>query len=107
MINTKDELKYYLAEDKKRYGQRKLFILGFLFGDETFGTQIFLRRLRKTEFYYNTLNKRNPISLLRFVYSFFIYRQLWNHYCLHIPLNVCGPGLYIPHRMGGGIYECY
>lgn len=48
MINTKDELKYYLAEDKKRYGQRKLFILGFLFGDETFGTQIFLRRLRKT-----------------------------------------------------------
>ena len=49
----------------------------------------------------NTLNKKNPFKLLRFCWSFFLYRRMWDKYKLHVPLNVVGPGLYIPHRAGG------
>lgn len=103
MITTKKELNYYISQDLSRYGKRKFFIFGWLMGDESFATQIFLRRLRKTEYYYNTYRKRNPFSLIRFYYSFFLYRRMWSSFKLHVPLNVVGPGLYIPHR-GGGVY---
>lgn len=101
MIKTRIDLNEYIKADLKRYHLRKNAISYFIFGDETYAVMRFLKRLRKTEFYYNTLNKRNPISFLRFAFSFFLYRRMQLHYKLFIPLNVVGPGLYIPHRGGG------
>lgn len=103
MITTKKELSDWIKQDKARYKNRKFLFLSWFFGDESYGTLVFLRRLRKTEYYYNTLNRRNLFSLFRFGYSFFLYRRLRYNYGLYIPINTCGPGLYIPHR-GGGVY---
>lgn len=103
MITNKETLYEYLKADAARYSKRTPFLLGYFFGDETFGTQLFLRRLRKTEYYYNTLDKRNPVKLIRFIYSFFLYRRLQLKYKIFIPLNVVAQGLYIPHRLGGVI----
>ncbi len=101
MITTRKILKQYILQDKSGYHQRKSFIQYYLFGDETYAVIRFLRRLRYTEYYFNTSNKRNPFSVIRFAFSFFIYMRMLLHYKLFVPLNVCGPGLYIPHRMGG------
>lgn len=103
MITTKKQLKEYIYADQSRYKQRKNFLCYFLFGDESYAIRRFLKVWRKTEYYYNTRNWRNPISLLRFVLFFIIYRRMSLHYKLFLPLNVVGPGLYIPHRMGGVI----
>lgn len=101
MIKTKEDLREYILADESRYGKRKPALLGWFFGDEAYMTLKFLKRLRYTEYYLNTLNKKNPFKLLRFCWSFFLYRRMWDKYKLHVPLNVVGPGLYIPHRAGG------
>lgn len=101
MIKTKKDLREYILADESRYGKRKPALLGWFFGDEAYMTLKFLKRLRYTEYYFNTLNKKNPFRLLRFCWSFFLYRRMWDKYKLHVPLNVVGPGLYIPHRAGG------
>ena len=72
MITTKKELSDWIKQDKARYKNRKFLFLSWFFGDESYGTLVFLRRLRKTEYYYNTLNRRNLFSLFRFGYSFFL-----------------------------------
>lgn len=101
MITTKKELKEYIEADRSRYRLRKNVLLYYLTGDESYGVLRFLKRLRKTEYYYNNLNRRNPVSLLRFGFSFFLYRRLQLKYKLFVPLNVVDKGLYIPHRWGG------
>ena len=75
MIKTKQELATYIEADLSRYHLRKTAFHYYLFGDETFAVIRFLKRYRKTEYYYNTYNKRNPLSLLRFAVSFFLYRR--------------------------------
>lgn len=102
MITNKEQLNEYLSADAARYSRRSPFFWGYFYGDETFGTQLFLRRLRKTEYYYNSLSKKNPLKLIRFAWSFFLYRRFQLRYKIFIPLNVCASGLYIPHRFGGG-----
>lgn len=101
MITTRKELKQYIDADMARYSKRKYNLLYYLCGDETGGVIRLLKRWRKTEYYYNTYNKHNPFSLLRFCWSFFIYRRMQLKYDILLPLNVVGPGLYIPHRVGG------
>lgn len=103
MIKTKQELATYIEADLSRYHLRKTAFHYYLFGDETFAVIRFLKRYRKTEYYYNTYNKRNPLSLLRFAVSFFLFRRMQLKYKLFLPLNVIGPGLYIPHRGGGNL----
>lgn len=101
MIITKKDLKEYIKKDRARYVLRPSLFHYYFSGDETFATLLFLRRLRKTEYYMNNMKKSNLISVIRFAFSFFLYRRLQLHFKLFIPLNVVGPGLYIPHRMGG------
>lgn len=100
MILTKKELKDAIKQDADRYGRRKFPLLGWFLGDETYGTLLFLKRLRKTEYYLNN-SKKNILYKIPFYISFILYRRLWDHYKLHVPLNVVAPGLYIPHRAGG------
>ena len=101
MIKTKSDLKDYINLDKARYKLRPTILHYYFFGDETFATLLFLRILRITEYCLNNINRRNPLSIIRFALFFFVYRRLQLRFKLFIPLNVVGPGLYIPHRMGG------
>ena len=104
MIKNRKDLAFFIQTDRSRYHLRKPFVLGWLLGDENFQTIIFLKRLRLTEYYKNTLNKHNPFSVLRYAWSFYRYRRMWEKLKLHVPLNSVGPGLYIPHRGGWNIY---
>lgn len=103
MIKTREELEYYIKTDMSRYIARKSWLHYYFFGDESFAIRRFLKRWRKTEYYFNTLNKRNPYKVIRFILSFFIYRRMQLKYSIFLPLNVIGPGLYISHRGGGVI----
>lgn len=87
MINTKNELKYYLEQDKKalKITRKRPRILY----DEVWKYQIILR---KHEYYENT--RMNPI--LRKYYSA-RHRMLGVKLGFEIPCNVFGPGLRINH----------
>ena len=103
MITNRKELKEYLQADLSRYKGNPSFIRSIICGYESYGTKCLIKRWRKTEYYYNTLNKKNPLSLLRFGISFFLFRRMSLYYKIILPINVVGPGLYIPHRVGGVI----
>lgn len=93
MITSKDDLKYYLAQDaialhceEKRMPK--------LFGDELWK---FERLLRKTEYYRNAYKNSKNHLILHYIF----YRILFHKYSVKlgfsIPLNVFGPGLSIAH----------
>ena len=105
MIKTKKQLKEYIRADSSRYekSRRRFKILSFLYGDESYSTLRLLYFWRKTEYFYNTLDKKKPWSIILLCFNFFIYRQLQIKNRIILPLNVIGPGLYIPHRVGGVI----
>lgn len=94
MIKTRDELKRYIDLDVAAsglfYGGIKGFFNYHYFNEIT----IFLRLLRKCEYY---KNKTNPI--LRIVYVYYKIRFKRKSYKLgfSIPENVFGPGLALPH----------
>ena len=70
MIKTKEDLREYILADESKYGKRKPALLGWFFGDESYVTLKFLKRLRYTEYYFNTLNKKNPFVSSQFRANF-------------------------------------
>lgn len=95
MITNKEELKYYLEEDSKRYKLR--FIDRFLYNESYFVLK-YLKNPRKLEYLTNI--ERNPFQNLMYIYRFWNYKRMSFKYRLHIGVNSFGPGLYIPH-LGG------
>ena len=91
MINTKEELKYYLNEDKKALGYSHKKRPKF-FGDEIWKFQIILRKL---EYYSNT--NQNFLTII--VKNFYKYKHHKQGIQLgfSIPINVFGSGLRINH----------
>ena len=92
MISSKEDLIYYLEEDKKQLNIKEK--RPPIFGHEVWKFQI---ALRKFEYYVNLNKKRGAI--------FYIKKKYWN-YQFHrysimlgfdIPINVFGPGLNIHH----------
>ena len=91
-IKTRAQLKEYIEADCRRYplyGRRYLSYMMQLSEGAIIRKHMVL--LRKTEYYINTGKK----------FREFIYRarlmHFQNKHCIHIPLNVCGKGLTIPH----------
>lgn len=95
MIKNKEDLKYYLSEDAKRYNVR--FIDRLLFNESYFVLK-YLKNLRKLEYLTNI--KKNPFQLFLYYYRFWNHKRMSYKYRLHIGINSCGPGLFIPH-LGG------
>ena len=91
MITTKKELKDWLFYEKNRYGIGKNSKIRFLFGSEIATIWHFQKRLRITEYYYNSQKK------IRYIVSLFRLNHLRNKYGFHIGLNVCGRGLKLMH----------
>lgn len=93
MINDKSSLKEWLDYEKNKYDVRRGFIgfLYYLVGSEQEIIWGFQKRLRITEYYYNT-HKR-----LRYIFSLVVLNHKKNKYGIRIGLNMCDKGLKIMH----------
>jgi len=95
---TKEELKYYIEEDKKRlrdYYHPHLKPGPLFYIDKEIGRFQYL--LRKCEYYFSN-KKRNPLYIMqKYIYAWFFKRQSLK-LGFTIPINTFGPGLRIAHR---------
>ena len=91
-IKTRAQLREYLAAEYARYPMTLRRIVPYLL---QISEGSILRRhitlLRKTEYYTNT-GRRLPALLYHARLM-----KFQNRYCLHVPLNSCGKGLWICH----------
>ncbi len=91
-IKSRAQLKEYLAADCARYPMSARRVLPYLL---QISEGAILRRhillLRKCEYYTNTGHR-----LLALLYHARL-MKFQNRHCLHVPLNVCGKGLWISH----------
>lgn len=101
MINTKKELKFYLAEDAKanKITSRWNYLVKLLYGNVNAHSFRYIKSLRKYEYYYNTG------SALRYWYRFYN-RRLGLRYGLAMYINTIDYGLCLPHIEGGIILNC-
>ncbi|OGG59314.1 serine acetyltransferase [Candidatus Kaiserbacteria bacterium RIFCSPHIGHO2_02_FULL_49_16] len=90
MITSKEDLAFYLSEDKKALGIRRK--RPSLFGSEIWKYEILLRKL---EYYKNC--KSNILLRPYVLYLKYRFHNLGIRLNFEIPLNVCGPGLELPH----------
>ena len=90
MIKTKEDLKYYLEQDRlnlhKNYLKPK-------WNDEIWKYQIILR---KHEYYHNK-EKKNIFDKIKLRHYNRLHHKLTMKYTTSVPINVCGPGLSIGH----------
>jgi len=90
MIKSKEDYRLYLAEDRKALGiQRKR---PSFFGSEIWKYEILLRKLE-----YHTNCKSNFLLWPYVLYLKYTFHTLGIKLNFEIPLNVCGPGLNLPH----------
>ena len=91
-IKSRAQLREYLAADCARYPMSARRVLPYLL---QISEGAILRRhillLRKCEYYTNTGHR-----LLALLYHARL-MKFQNRHCLHVPLNVCGKGLWISH----------
>ena len=97
MILSKKDLKYYIQQDLLMNGKQNLSfrrqLLFVFFPDYTI---LFLRTLRKTEYYYNCKTNKIITSICYYIYRIRL-RRLGLKLGYSIPINVFGPGLSLPH----------
>ena len=94
MINNKEDLAFYLAEDRKHYKTAPTWI-DWLLNSDFYYIWNFIKALRWME--YRTNNCKGIVGRLLLKYQTFRYYRLMHKTQLYIYPNVCGPGLYIPH----------
>ena len=96
MIKTKEDLLYYLEQDKinlRKQNQKKPNKFDFVWKYEII--------LRYHEYYFNK-EKKNIIDKLKLKHYKKLHAKYTNLYTTSIPINVAGPGLSIAHL--GAIY---
>lgn len=93
MITNKSSLKEWLDYEKNKYNVRSGFVgfLYYLVGSEQAVIWSSQKRLRITEYYYNT-HKR-----MRYIFSMVLLNHKKNKYGIRIGLNICDKGLKIMH----------
>lgn len=101
MIKTKEDLRLYLAEDKKRYYLRMPWRFGIFIGNEQSHAYRMVRALRLYEFALN--NSSSIFGKIRLLFRSYRFRVLSFKYKIFINPNSVGFGLRLTH-IGGGIY---
>lgn len=101
-IRTKQELKFWLTEDKKRNDMDIpywKYLVKYICGSECATVVHYLRLLRHCEFHCNNHGLYHKI-----LYSFYKIRlkRLGLRYGIQIPINRTGYGLRLMHISGGG-----
>lgn len=94
MIESKDDYRYYVEQDRKAlgYGERRGFagrMRQLLLPDPI---RRFERRLRRCEYLLNVKGRG-----VRYYLALIAFERLSRKLGFYIPLNVFGPGLSIPH----------
>ena len=101
MIQTKEDLKYYIKRDRERYRVSKLrYYLEMLLQGESYKSIRYLKTLRYCEYYTNNKRKSFFHKLMANFYRLKL-RRLGNIYRIKVDLNICGPGLRLVHLNGG------
>ena len=108
MINTKDDLRLYIREDKKRnLGAYKIgivkYVISWLYGTDEMKAFRLLRALRKLEYSKNTLRSQGLFGKLIYAMRQWHYHHLEERFNIAIGTNMVGYGFYLPHIIGGGI----
>ena len=108
MINTKEDLRLYIREDKKRnLGAYKIgivkYIASWLYGTDEMKAFRLLRALRKLEYAKNVLQNQGLFGRMVYVMRQWHYHRLEEKYNIAIGTNMVGYGFYLPHVIGGGI----
>lgn len=98
MINSKSDLKDYLARDMAFYYAQNRYerIIGRITQDPICCIAKYIRLLRKEEFYYNVV--KGKIGTLLYIYYLRKKNKLGNQLGFKIPKNCFGPGLTIYHH---------
>lgn len=91
MIKTKSDLKQYLAEDLKRFGNRKPTVKDWLLHNEVWYVYKYIKNLRYLEYYETTNNK------ILYIYHFFLYKRMCFKHKIDVKPNNVGPGFRIMH----------
>lgn len=92
MVQTKQDLKYYLSEDLKRFGNKRPNFKDKILHNEVWYIYYYIRHLRYVEYYKNT--KRSKIL---FLYHWLKYKRLGFKLRFTIYPNTVGPGFRIYH----------
>lgn len=103
MIKTKDDLRYYIAEDFKVQDMHHP-LLARLTGGENWHTFACIKTLRHLEYYTNK-DRKSIVDKLLLAYYMWKHRKNRQKYQLYLDPNVFGPGLNLEHpgyrRVGG------
>lgn len=108
MIKSKQDLRFYIREDKKRnLGAYKIGVLRYMaywfYGTDQMKAYRLLKALRKLEFAKNVLCKRGLPGKLIYAFRKYHYHRLEERYDIAIGTNMVGYGFRLPHVVGGGI----
>ena len=109
MILSKNDLRFYIEEDKKaclKYGSGKSIIekiYYFMFPTDNIMAFRYLRSLRNLEYATNCLKSNGVVGKIRYLYYKARNRHYGVKYGIFIAPNTVGYGFYIPHVVGGGI----
>jgi len=95
MIKSKKDLEYYLSEDRKHYKSKPTWI-DWLLKSDFYYIWNFLTALRWME--YRTNTARGFMGRIMLKYQTIRFYHLMHKTQMYIYPNVCGPGLYIPHK---------
>lgn len=114
MINSKEELAFYIREDMKRnlkcekftfkmyiLHKYRLFIKSN--GDMAYH---YLKSLRKLEYAENCLKEKSLIGTIIYRIRIIKFARLSYKYNITLHPNTIGYGLYLPHIVGGVIINC-
>ncbi len=94
MIQSKQELKFYMSEDKKRFGNQCPTIKDFILSNEVWYIYKYIRHLRYVEYYKKA---KGVISKMLFLWHFLWYKRLGFKLRITIYPNTVGPGFRIYH----------
>lgn len=108
MIKSRQDLIYYITEDKKRnLGSQKinliLYFANYIYGTDAIKAFLYLKTLRKCEYARNCLKDKSFIGKLIYLYRKWRLHRLSVKYNIVIGENMVGYGFRMPHIVGGGI----
>lgn len=92
MIKTKEDYRYYLSEDAKRYNVQFLDKYKY---NENYYLLKYMKVLRHVEYLTNI--DKNICQKIAYLYMYRKYKKMCFKYRIKIGINTCGPGLWMPH----------
>ncbi|MCH5237668.1 MAG: serine acetyltransferase [Muribaculaceae bacterium] len=104
MIKTRNDLKFYISEDKKRYNLNIPWRIGVYIGHEPSHAFRIVRALRLYEYSIN--NSKSIFGKIRLTFRSLRYRVICYKSGVSIRPNAVGYGLRLVHLNGGIIINC-